>query len=653
MNHQTTLKAHYDIVIIGAGWAGLALARQLKTANPELAIIQLEANTEFKAKVGEATVEIAGHYFIHHLGLVNYIYRNQLPKNGLRFFYDSEQHDLPLHEMSEHGTVNIPPHPAFQLDRAKLERDLVDMNREQGIDILMGAKVRDFTLDGDSVHQVSFNYQGDTQTLQGRWLIDASGKASLLAKKERLHNRNDVPKHFSAWGRFSNIADIDAIGPKEWRDRVNGRFLSTNHFAGTGYWIWVIPLSGGYTSIGVVGDKNQIDKPPLKQEQFLALLAEHKGLSELMVDAQLEDFEAWGQLAYRGERYISEKRWATTGFAAMFIDPLFSGGGDFIAILNDAITQTITADMATDDNQMADKQLSEVVPILNQQAHEYYQNFYAFVFNVYPIIDSGELCSPIVAYSTSTYFLESAWDYMAGNFMDLKFWQKKAHIRRGHLALEKILYHQTVAAGEAMREQGRYFDRNHEGFFESGAELYQYFVYDMGKKGSDGRRIDLRIKLWVDIFLKVTGSKLNLPDFASRRAVQECLKLPQIFASPLFDEPDLPPLLAQLGQFVTDELQQKTDHTVLVEVTRESFTSGMVNLQIVDGKDDADGEMAADMDKEAELKKLAKQADMIFNAKQEYIAAPFMVPFFLQFCRNVSDEIMSQPVLNKLEVEAV
>ncbi len=641
MNHQTPLKPHYDVVIIGAGWAGLTLARQLRLSNPEISVLQLEAATEFKAKVGEATVEMAGHYFIHRLGLVNYIYRNQLPKNGLRFFYDSEQHDLPLHQMSEHGTVNIPPHPAFQLDRAKLERDLVDMNREQGISIMMGAKVKNLTLN-DDVHSVDFEYQGETLQTQARWLIDASGRASILARKERLHSRHDVPKHFSAWGRFSNVTDIDSIGPEAWRNKVNGRFLSTIHFAGTGYWIWVIPLSGGHTSIGVVGDKSHIDAPPLQQTEFLALLAEHKGLSELLVNAELEDFEAWGQLAYRADRYISEKRWATTGFAAMFVDPLFSGGGDFIGILNDGINQTITNDLAGDDAMMAEQQLQKVVPILNQQAHEFYQNFIAFIGNVYPIIDSGELCSPVVAYSTSTYFLESAWDYMAGNFTDLAYWQKKAHIRRGYLALEKILRHQIVAAGEVMKTQGRYFDRNHEGFFESGSELYQYFVFDMGQKGKDGRRIDLRIKLWADIFMKVTGSKLGLPDFANRRVVQECFTLPQMFATPLFDEDDLPPLLAQLSQFITDEMKEKTEHTVLVEVTRESFASGKLNVQIVDDSTD-----------EAQAKKITKQAEMIWMGKQEYIAAPFTVPFFLQFCRKFDDSIMQEPVLGPLTLEAV
>jgi flavin-dependent dehydrogenase len=630
------MKSNYDVVIIGAGWAGLALARQLKIANPDISVLQLEANTEFKAKVGEATVEMTGHYFVHRLGLVNYLYRNHLPKNGLRFFFDSEQHDLPLHEMSEHGTVSLPPHPAFQLDRARLERDLVDMNREQGIDVLMGAKVGQFSIDGDNHHRINYQdgeHQDSGHEVTARWLVDASGRASMIAKKHRLHHHRDVPKHAAAWGRFSNIKDIDSLGPAKWRAKVNGRFLSTIHFAGSGYWIWVIPLSGGCTSIGVVSDKSQVEKPPMNQADFLTLLARHTGLSELMVDADIEDFEAWGQLAYRAEGYISEQRWATTGFAAMFLDPLFSGGGDVIALLNDSISNSIINDLACDDNTMANQQLERNVPLLNRQANELYQEFYSYISNVYPILDCGELCSPILAYNTASYFLESSWDYMAGNFADLQHWQKKETIRRGYFMLEKILRQQIISAAQHMKRQDRYFDRNHEGFFESGADLYKFFIFQMGEQNRDGWRIELHTKLWVYTFLEVTGSKLNLPGFGHRRLVQECLNLPQILETPQFDQADLMELMARINIKLSEDLQQATGHTVITYANELSFTNGEVAIQVVD-----------DLQDPKVLMKIERQARAMFAQELEYIAMVPMMPAFLRFCNQLDSGVMALPV---------
>ena len=649
-NLMTKVKPSYDVVIIGAGWAGLTLARQLKMKQPNLAILQLDAATEYKAKVGEATVEMTGHYFMHRLGLANYLYRNHLPKNGLRFLFDSENHDLSLHEMSEHGTSNIPPHPAFQLDRARLEEDLVAMNREMGIDILLGARVKDLEIDeseGREPHLVQFDCPalGESidpmgQTVSGRWLVDASGKAGLIAKKYKLHHRRDVPKNASTWARFSNIKDIDALGPKEWRRKVNGRFLSTIHFTGEGYWIWVIPLSGGFTSIGVDCDKDRMKNRPVKKEDFMAFLNSHKGLADLLENAQMEDFEAWGQLAYRGEKYMSEHRWATTGFAAMFLDPLFSFGGDMISLFNDGISEAIVEDFALEDESEANWQLAKKVPIQNQQAHEFYQRIFSHVNNVTPVLDCGELCSPILAYITATYFLETAWDYMADSFIDLERWESKSHLRRGYLALEKKLNRQILETAVIMEQEGRYFDRNLLGFFESGAEVYRYFVFEMGDKGKDGRRIDLHTKLWASIYLQITGSRLNLPKFAQRSLVQECLNLAEILPKDSVTRADLPPLLEALEAKLIQKLIEKSDLELngiplQVKIEESSFASGEVTLML--GQSDLS---------DSELGLLKRQANALWNEEQEYIHMPFTVPYFLQFCRQTDENIMAMPIVD-------
>src|SRR4030095_5705344 len=100
-----------DVVILGGGIAGAFLARQLKLARPSLEVIVLEsaeAMTDYK--VGESTVEVAANYMVRRLGLGTYLYQHQLPKNGLRFFFDSEGKDLPLTRMSEIGSDHMPFH---------------------------------------------------------------------------------------------------------------------------------------------------------------------------------------------------------------------------------------------------------------------------------------------------------------------------------------------------------------------------------------------------------------------------------------------------------------------------------------------------------------------------------------------------------------
>lgn len=627
--------AQYDVAIIGAGWSGLALARQLKRVNRDIRIIQIEASTEFKAKIGEATVESTGHYFLKKLGLANYLYRHQLPKNALRFFFDNPQHSLELDQMSEQGTTYIPPHPAFQLERATFEQALTTMNREDDITVLQGAKVTGFALDHQNIHSVDFSYQGQAQQVQAKWLIDASGRAGVLTKRMKHHNRENVPKHSSAWGRFSGVKDFDSMGSQQWRDSASSRFLSTNHFTGHGYWIWFIPLKSGMTSIGIVCDKNKVEQPPIKQADFIAFLRSHTAINDLLEQAQIEDFEAWGQLAYRGDGIVNRERWGATGFAAMFLDPLLSGGGDVIAMANDNLTKLIVADLANDDAQAAQLALDQNVPHANAILNDYYQFLYAQLMNLYPVLDCAELCSPVMAYINSTYFITSAWDYMAGNFENYPHFEKNDFIRRGNYGLEMLLQRQILAALDVVRSENRAFARNDEGFFETGADLYKYYIYQMGEKGKDGYRIDMRIKLFAQCFADVTGVKLGLANFGRRRLVQNVLNLPAILAKPTFDHNDLPELLATMGQNLTKELQTSTEHTVLVTINEGSFASDRVDVEFVGDKLSAE-----------QQKKIKMSANAIWRKEQEYIDQMSFVPVFLRYARQLPQDLLdpSYPV---------
>ena len=94
-----------DVAIVGGGLAGNLLARQLRLGQPELSIGLFEKTTEPSAKVGEASVEIAANYLIRKLRLSTYLYEHQLPKNGLRYFFDNPDRNAPLEEMSEIGSI--------------------------------------------------------------------------------------------------------------------------------------------------------------------------------------------------------------------------------------------------------------------------------------------------------------------------------------------------------------------------------------------------------------------------------------------------------------------------------------------------------------------------------------------------------------------
>ena len=76
-----SLDPSYDVLICGGGLAGLTLARQLKLELPSLSVAVIDRLTrplpEAAHKVGEATTEIAGHYFARVLRLEDYLAKRQ------------------------------------------------------------------------------------------------------------------------------------------------------------------------------------------------------------------------------------------------------------------------------------------------------------------------------------------------------------------------------------------------------------------------------------------------------------------------------------------------------------------------------------------------------------------------------------------------
>ncbi len=338
---------HVDVAILGGGLAGNLLARQLRLSVPSASVALFEKDVETDWKVGESTVEIASNYLVRRQKLSGYLYDQQLPKNGLRFFFDTPEKDAPLTSMSEIGSDHLPMFPTFQLDRKRFEADLRRMNADEGVAMHAGWTVRRVTLGQGGLHQVVVRGDGEEKTIAARWVVDGTGRASTLARQLELRTSADHPMA-AVWARYSGVTDMDTLDAPAWRARVRhtARVLSTNHFCYPGYWIWFIPLGRGVTSLGVVGDKSIFREGIRTAEGFTKFLREHRAPASLLERAELLDVGGYTQLAYATKQFYGKDRWALIGDAAAFTDPFYSPGSDFISIECDHVTELVRRDLA-------------------------------------------------------------------------------------------------------------------------------------------------------------------------------------------------------------------------------------------------------------------------------------------------------------------
>jgi len=449
-----------DVLIIGGGQAGCFLARQLRRTCPAASVLLVEKATERSWKVGESSVDISGKYMTKRLGLGTYLYERQLPKNGLRFFFDREDKSAELHELSEIGSTGMLPFPSFQIDRARLESDLLEMNAAGGVDVRVGTRCASLELGTDGAPHLA-TLEGDRpDAVRARWVIDASGRSSVIAKQKGLR----LPSGHAcaaAWGRFRGVLDYDdwTSAHPEFRDRVShtSRFLSTTHFCYPGYWIWFIPLRDGVISVGVVIRKEQWRDDWRKREGFLAFLRSHAPVARMIEKAELLDLVSYGQLAYDTKRFFhAPDRWLTVGEAAAFSDPLYSPGGDFIALENDYATDLVRRDLAGESA----SSIAERADAYERFVRMRFDATVALYQDLYSILGSYELFAAKWDFDLASYLHLWVEPYFLDLHLDLDEVKREVEGSRQVLGALRTFGAMFRAAEAKLRAEGRFFAGN-------------------------------------------------------------------------------------------------------------------------------------------------------------------------------------------------
>lgn len=345
-----------DVAICGGGLAGLTLARQLKLQLPQVSVAVLDKLQrplpQAAFKVGEAVTEAAAYYLAETLQLRDYLARAHFYKLGFRFFFGDAQG--PFHERPEFGLSKFPAVSSYTLDRGILENDLRQFNEEAGVVMLEGCAVEGVELSTDGGrHQVHYKQgePGKDESVQARWVVDATGRRRLL--QGHLGMSRSTGKNCSAvWFRLKGRVDVCDLVPREmsrWHDRVadDNRYYSVNHLMGRGYWVWIIPLSSGHTSVGIVAleDIHPFAGFNTRQQSMRWLERYEPALSAYIAGREVLDFRCMRQYSRSSRKIFSVDRWACVGDAAVFADPFYAPAADLIALGNLFTAEMIRLDL--------------------------------------------------------------------------------------------------------------------------------------------------------------------------------------------------------------------------------------------------------------------------------------------------------------------
>jgi flavin-dependent dehydrogenase len=472
--------ARADVAVLGGGLAGLTLAIQLRQRNPDIDVRVIERRAhpvrEAAHKVGESTVEIGARYLADVLGLREHLDTEQLRKFGFRFFFSEGQQDIDA--CTELGVSRLLPTPSWQIDRGRFENFLGEHARTLGVGFHDGAVVRGIDLDdAESDHAVRFEQDGTVHTLHARWVVDASGRAGLLKKKLDLAQPNDHDAN-AVWWRVDGFVD-----PNDWSDDPQwlarctppDRWRSTNHMCGPGYWCWLIPLSSGAHSLGIVCDAklHPLDTMNTHDKAMAWLRTHQPRVAQALDKAEhgvkkhgLQDFLFLRHFSYGCKQVFSRQRWALTGEAGLFLDPFYSPGTDFIAISNGYICDLIGKDHAG-------QAFAPYAEIYQQLYFSFYENTLTLYQDQYPIFGDAQVMPVKVIWDYTYYWGLLAPLYFADKLTDLSLLSRlKPQFQRAaalNLALQALVRDWSArnreAAGETPPLDGRLLDQSQIGWF--------------------------------------------------------------------------------------------------------------------------------------------------------------------------------------------
>lgn len=356
----TAATLHTDVVILGSGLAGLTLARHLLLETDKRVVIVEryldEEHNRTRQKYGESTVQLSGWYFGKVLDLTEELLKNHYIKYNLRFYWPTAgTDDSRIESYCQSYLTTFSNIATFQLDRNLMEQAVRALNQANPrFTRIAPAKELSVEIDPRAEHRVSFDGPNGRQTVAAHWLVDASGRNRVLAKKLGLQKRSPV-RHGAAFAWVDGLVDVEKLTDRSLREqrlapwhRQAGNsplFLATNHFCDEGLWFWVIPLHGK-TSLGLVFEHGVVDLKDVSTGPKLLEWAQKRFpcFAHDLPKREILDFWALRDYAHDCVHTISEDRWAMTGEAGRFSDPLYSPGSDLIALHNTLIVDAIKHD---------------------------------------------------------------------------------------------------------------------------------------------------------------------------------------------------------------------------------------------------------------------------------------------------------------------
>ncbi|MEW1775033.1 tryptophan 7-halogenase [Streptomyces sp. NPDC086777] len=318
---EQTQTEEADVVVVGGGPAGSTLAALVALQGHRVVLLEKERFPRYQ--IGESLLPSTVHGVCRLTGVADELAAAGFTKKRGGTFRWGANRDPWTFSFSVSPRMAGPSSFAYQVERSKFDKILLDHARRLGVDVREATAVDRVLEDGGRVGGVGCTGEDGTRyEIRSRYVVDASGNRS------QIHDSAGGARKYSDF--FRNLALFGYFtGGKRLPEPNSGNILSAAFDSG---WFWYIPLSPELTSVGAVVRRDMAQKVQGDPEKaLLALIDECPLVKEYLAGARRVTTGQYGRLRVRKDySYQATAYWrpgmVLIGDAACFVDPVFSSG---------------------------------------------------------------------------------------------------------------------------------------------------------------------------------------------------------------------------------------------------------------------------------------------------------------------------------------
>ena len=301
----------FDVLVIGGGPAGSTISALLAERGEKILLVEKDTHPRFH--IGESLLPM-NVPLLEALGVKQQVDRIGMPKFGVEFVSPYHKNATSFDfSQSWDKTLSY----SYEVRRSEFDQILFNNAAAKGAQVIEGCRITDVEFPpSGGVVATGQDIHGQTRRFEAKFLVDASGRDTLLAGKLALKQRNRRHASAAVFAHFT--------GARRLAGKAEGN-ISIFWFEHG--WFWFIPLADGITSVGAVCPSAFMKTRKTDVTGFLEnLIAQCPALAARLADARMVGpATATGNYSYRAAR-MTGSNFLLLGDAYAFIDPVFSTG---------------------------------------------------------------------------------------------------------------------------------------------------------------------------------------------------------------------------------------------------------------------------------------------------------------------------------------